>query len=877
MLELSAPSFQRPAVFVGRREELDRLADALVRVPVALLCGVGGVGKSALAAAFAATWPGLVVKTEVSGALAELIDDTARLLGGTGGPELAPLDDRVRAVADRLDGAGGLWLIDDLHRLPAGERRLLLRVLSDRLRRGRALATSRERVGMEAGGPDHAEVRVGGLDDDDARELWTVLDQLYGVSEGRDVALARYGGNPFLLRRAHAGALTDDDPVAESIGALEGDARLVAGTLALSEVRLPVSLLAGLAARGRDVLRELSDRLLIDVHADGSVSMHDLVRDGIRKALPATERTALHQLMAERLPGSDLDPARRAREVCRHMRALDRHEEAARYLIERGGELDRYGAAGDLLRGLEAIPHDRRTPEVSMALARVSARLLDLPRALAEHERLLAAGIGPRTDLAAIHALLGLWTGQIDAATISVRQLRGDPTLTGHSRMRARTIEGLMAAFAGAPGEAEEILREEAERTADPALAATLWLYHSFILWLEERDGEAREAISRAAALGAGTTLSYRSSVLVPLMQGAVAGSAGGFAEAEAHFAEASLQMGGDEDLLLTTYVRYQQAALLHERREWTLALEQLGALVDLLRHGGHLLGELVSLTLVGRVLLTMGRRGEGRRTLSEVRARAEQHGYDGVVRLVDRAAMNDPALLFMATPRRPSAQAWSGLFAALRAAAAGDRARAMALVAEHDVDRPGHELGRALVQLVHALIALTGSEGGCAEQHLAAAHAAAAAGSIDRDLLTDLLRAIGTARLVQADGARIVPDPGAELPPGVAVCVDQRTHDLRVGDRTTSLARRPMLRRLLYALVRPPRGLVSKEELARAMWSRPYNAATDPGPLKTNVANLRKLLEPSGVHIEFDDDGYRLTSSERLACLEPLPWSEPG
>jgi hypothetical protein len=60
-------------------------------------------------------------------------------------------------------------------------------------------------------------------------------------------------------------------------------------------------------------------------------------------------------------------------------------------------------------------------------------------------------------------------------------------------------------------------------------------------------------------------------------------------------------------------------------------------------------------------------------------------------------------------------------------------------------------------------------------------------------------------------------------------------------------------------------------------MWARPYNAATDPGPLKTNVTNLRKLLEPSGVSIEFDDDGYRLTNAERLACLEPLPWSEPG
>ena len=425
-MDLNAPSFQRPAVFVGRRAELARLDEALARVPVALLCGVGGVGKSALAAAFAATWSGLVVKADVTGELAELIEDTARLLGGTIGP--GPLDDRIGALADRVDGAGGLWLIDDLHRLDPAERRTLLRVLAARLRRARALATSRERVGIEAGGPDHAELRIGGLDDGEARELWLVLDTLYGVSEGLDVALARYGGNPFLLRRAHAGSLTDEDPVAESIMSLEGDARRVAGAVALSEIRLPVSLLDQLVegSPGRELLRALADRLIIDVHADGSVSMHDLVRDAMRQALAPDERAALHEVLADRLRDADLDPARRAREACRHMRELDRHEEAARYLIERGGELDRYGAAGELLRGLEAIPSDRRTPEASIALAQVSARVLDLPRAFAEHERLLTARIGPWADLAPIHALLGLWTGQPERASRSVQELMAE-------------------------------------------------------------------------------------------------------------------------------------------------------------------------------------------------------------------------------------------------------------------------------------------------------------------------------------------------------------------------------------------------------------------------------------------------------------------
>jgi len=84
----------------------------LERVSVALVCGVAGVGKSSLASAFAAGWPGPVAycRTAAEPSLAVLCEDALRQLGASGAVELA-------AVAAALDERGALWVLDDLHRL----------------------------------------------------------------------------------------------------------------------------------------------------------------------------------------------------------------------------------------------------------------------------------------------------------------------------------------------------------------------------------------------------------------------------------------------------------------------------------------------------------------------------------------------------------------------------------------------------------------------------------------------------------------------------------------------------------------------------------------------------------------------------------------
>lgn len=125
---------------------------------------------------------------------------------------------------------------------------------------------------------------------------------------------------------------------------------------------------------------------------------------------------------------------------------------------------------------------------------------------------------------------------------------------------------------------------------------------------------------------------------------------------------------------------------------------------------------------------------------------------------------------------------------------------------------------------------------------------------------------------MVSAAGVRIAREPPGPVIPD-QVLLDARTHDLAFGEQTVSLLKRPVLRRLLYCLARVNGAVVSKDDLARALWSRSHNPLSDDGPLKSNIANLRKLIEQAGMSIDFDEVGYRLVGVERLLFVEPVTW----
>jgi DNA-binding response OmpR family regulator len=281
------------------------------------------------------------------------------------------------------------------------------------------------------------------------------------------------------------------------------------------------------------------------------------------------------------------------------------------------------------------------------------------------------------------------------------------------------------------------------------------------------------------------------------------------------------------------------------------------------------------------RILLLMGRRVEALNQMARCRELARERNLPGIVRVVDRALALDPARLLerpgdagRGAGGRPSERVWDRLGEAIRCAAAGEAGRMAALLADEEPElaRPGHELGRVLSAIARAVLAEVRGDAGAARDELAAAAAHAAAAELDDDLVPALLGAVGSLRVVSAAGVRIA----RELPPPSSpdqIVLDSRTHGLAFGEQTVSLLKRPVLRRLLCCLARVNGAVVSKDDLARALWSRPHNPLSDDGPLKSNIANLRKLIEQAGMSVDFDEVGYRLVGVERLLFVEPVTW----
>jgi len=207
----------------------------------------------------------------------------------------------------------------------------------------------------------------------------------------------------------------------------------------------------------------------------------------------------------------------------------------------------------------------------------------------------------------------------------------------------------------------------------------------------------------------------------------------------------------------------------------------------------------------------------------------------------------------------------------ALRAASAGDARLADAML-RREAALPagtGYALDRALAHLATSIAARVQRRRADSEAALHRATEEAEAGGIDPDLIPALLERIGTRRLVMSTS-----HPLPEAPSDVSdyeVVLDGRTHLLRSAGREVTLARRPALRRLLYALAEKPGASVSKEVLAKSLWSGQYHPLVHDNPLRVNILRLRALLGKAGLAIDVDEEGYRLSVPERFLYIEPL------
>jgi tetratricopeptide (TPR) repeat protein len=278
------------AVFVGREDEIAWLATTLERAPVAVLCGPGGVGKTALVLRTLQTTfreqrertlylaiPADEPPDQVRLALAHLLaraagaEDTVDIAGLRGDPE------ELTAMALDLAEEGPFWVVlDDLQHTDREEMGELLRQLSAYARDSRFIATTR--ASLASTGLDGQILALSRMGHGALAEMARALEPK-GSSADLQAAVNAAVGSPWLLKQylaagAEGLALTRSG-VLESVSE---PARALLETLSHLEVPLSREVVATLAPLPADEeLTTLVARgLLID---EDGLRVHDQVGD----------------------------------------------------------------------------------------------------------------------------------------------------------------------------------------------------------------------------------------------------------------------------------------------------------------------------------------------------------------------------------------------------------------------------------------------------------------------------------------------------------------------------------------------------------------------------------------------------------------------
>ncbi|WP_375754437.1 winged helix-turn-helix domain-containing protein [Corallococcus exercitus] len=871
----SAPGLGPPAVFVGRAQEVRRLGDMLKRVHTGVVYGLPGAGKSALVAAVAARHRGPVVHRRVrpGDTLDTVVDDVRRLLCDA--PVAQALSDasRLEALAGELEARRALCVLDDLHVLGPPERAALVEDLGGRLRQGTLLATSRESVPRHAASPDRVELRLEGLAEEAARELWRELDALYGERDGFDAAWERSRGLPFLLRRAHAGDTGGDEPVRAALAALPGDERRLAAMLALSQLPLTAATLEQVLADTRErmpageALRQLGAKLLVETDSRGRYGVHDLVREAMVSLLSPDEARAAHEALLEVLEREPLPAVVRVRGVCRHLQALGQHEERAAFIVAQAEPLVRHGAADELLGLLDSLPAGLRTPQVRLAHARARVRLLDLRRAypelLALRASLEAAAGAPapesnealREGVGAVLVRVALFALEPEACE---RTLEAMPVPSSAEVFLQQLLAWTaLRFFQGRLDESLAMLDNAAAATGDRRVLGWCAYARALMLWIEGRDSELAEPLAQCVSLLEDAPLDSRGP-LVAAMSAGILSRLGRFTEADAALASARERLGQLGAPRLALELDCIEAWVRGERGQRRAALAALRETEGRAEKAGYLFVRLLCRVGAGRMLLELGRRAEGRAQLDAVEEEVRARGVVGlmraarVARTLDVPGPEAPPVPVEPREVRPGIAARQRALAALADARGADAPRATALLTALEPLSRGEDfvLEHTLAHLTRATLHRHAGRTRESAEALAEALRTGTEGGLDPELMAELTRPLAS--------APEAPRP-QQAPAPEQVVLDARRHELRAPGKTVSLERRALPRRLLYALARQPGRTLSKEDCVRAMWNADYDPRLHDNALRVHVSHVRDMLEGTGTRVVFEDPGYRL------------------
>lgn len=816
-----------PPIFVGRARELDRLASAQGLVAVAVITGVAGVGKSTLARAHAARWPGpvAVVPLRPGASIALLSEDVHRQLGVARYDLAADDDEGLAQLWALLDAQGALLVLDELHAWDAERRTAVVRSALAGLARGRLLAVSRELVALGPEDADRLELRLESLDRAAAASLWQALIALYGPAHDFEAAWQRSRGNPFLLRQAHAGRGDARRPLDSLVDALSPAEHALAMLIAVSQSPLPSAVLA---TTDPAVVPALATRLVVELDGDGHYVLHELFRDQL---LATGDVAAARRRLVAALSAAP-DVVLRVQETARQLRALG-DEPAIAALIERHAQaLVRDGADGVLLHELDALTPEVRTPALERLRARVRCYGLGVRRAYQRLASVVDAGdAAPETRLCL--ASVATWAGELAQALALFDQLAADPACDAalHERI--------------ALGRAWAEATRGARTTIAPHGEHALRLYEAC---LAGRTSEAADLASELIARVPARPPAAWSRSMMPALCGIALAREGWFDEAER-----ALGAVGPAERIEHAWAR---AVIAGERGERIAAVTALSTLLPVIDRGGLFVGAMWTRVVLIRLHLQLGRRTTAGTLASEARALARRHGSTAFDPAIAQAEREDLCAFADASgpASTPAARLRLQLCAALVAACDEHGSPPAPLEIP---DRVDFALDHATLALAHAVAARRRGQAKRAQAELARATELAARCGADRDLVAQLFDQLCGRDL----GRRAEP-----------MQIDATRHELRIGAVCRSLASRVSLRGLLYAFAAAADQQLDRDAIARALWHTSYDPLRHDSSLKSSIRRLRSLLLGTGAAVEAVVDGYRLVLPPEATFVPPAP-----
>ncbi len=891
-----------PVPFVGRAAESARLATLIERGPIAIVCGLSGVGKSGVLTATLATRFAderertVVVDANddgggVAGALRAL-----QQIGVRPPAHDAPAARRSAHVAHdprastpaAAAAAGalvealeseGLWLlVENLERID-DELREALTLAQRHCRRARILCVVREDPRAPALAPH--TITIGALS---AAELRALLDEIEpGLSETEAAGIVAHAkGSPWRLRQLSLGGVVDEAGPEKSLLMLAPVAVGLLRTLALLPSSVPQPVLAR-ATRlpSNDAVESLARRGYVEISARG-VRLHDAARPLVEALLDADERAARAHKLARAI--ADAGSAELGAAALGLLRAAG-DADAVRIFLERHGAalcdaghaaalldvVTHVGAAAtDGAPALEAWACRLALDAGGDALVRAAVRADDADDADAATLALRAAVLAARGELARACAVARAAlaarssTGGPDAGTalralevlLCARDDDGDRAILAGLRQDALASEAdavRRAALAHTPdGDGDALVHRFARLPREGQHALVALVARALRTAGDARGAQAVLAMTPAAPADeqryAPATASARAAELerahVALALGDLAGAGARFARAAA--AAATTPLDNAEARLGALAVRLARGEL----RGVDAELAAVVAVVQE-REAPPALARMADALTTSLALLAGKSAHRPVPSLEEARkARARARDAGLVIDALDAAVACIDAAIIAGDRTCVAVEAEQ-----LAAASASVGSRRYALHARFGAlaARDGAEAS-AFVQLAQAM------------QHspIVARRATALLG--EAVPLDDVDRAVLAA--MPGYAARPPPASVVRQAAGPEWTVDAATMRIILVDgRTVELAHRKVLFDVLATLCANG-GAATKEQLLERAWGvRDYHPLRHDNRLKVAVRKLRRLLEETlgDDPIESADDGYRLRGKVRF------------